>query len=700
MKAENNILNFNIPYERTHFQYMIAKNPNYFGNISGSKWKENFKLIADTTFEQLSCVGYNPDTNLMEASFAIKKPHGYGGSLCTAGSLEYIRFYLDFHDGLGFIDQGSVAVNVHDIPAQEDCAGKTIFPLKYVATLKKKTNKASSCEKPILPTLRAILSWHLNPPSASPNWKPVWGNVMDGDIQLKPFWKFPFPKAVDLSTYFSLALSSPHLSSQQLTEITGVNIKQLMEPELHTNLSILSQKYTHLKVPASRFAYKEIYNMVKYPSSTITMMDKALLADLEIDINPIIDQIGTTIPIEKTIANIDYEELVCFGLDYNTESIVATIKIKKENGYSGDLCHAGSKEYIAFWIDWNDECSWQYLNTLTLNVHDIDLMGEALYYQVSLPLNTTYHKKNCHKPNIIRIRGVLSWNIPPSISNPDKLEFYGNRRDAHIQLKPGTSLFPGEVAPLFNILGGIDVAHINDITGLTNAEAFFAYNGLQVPSEAPFGGIIVVNGPSFPGYKYRIKIINLSKGTFAYAMNQFTVVGFLPYAPWVQYTNQNTDSEGFYPYLAHEKNTLNILARFNPGTDDKFQIELEIDSITGVFSKAIQLDNTYPDIKLQVDDEDDCTHYTKGDVITGHYFVQDQHISSWGLENTWGIGSENGTTNTPSLPGTPFNIATVTNAYPCGSVSLWAIDKTIYDSQQVGLYKTISYNICLQEKKK
>lgn len=216
--------------ERSHFKQMLAKNANYFGNIPGSKLKPVFKLISNPGYEQLTCVGYNPDTALMEATFSIKRSTGYSGDLCHAGSFEYVRFYLDFHDGAGFIDQGSVAVNVHDIPADKDCKGKSIFPIQYVATLKKKTFKFSNCESPLLPTLRAILSWSVDPPANSPNWMPTWGGHMDCDVQLKPFWLFPFPikdLQIDLSEYFTLATTSPNLTTKQLGEITGIDINQL-----------------------------------------------------------------------------------------------------------------------------------------------------------------------------------------------------------------------------------------------------------------------------------------------------------------------------------------------------------------------------------------------------------------------------------------------------------------------------------------
>lgn len=124
--------------ERLHFTHMLAKNANYFGNIAGSKLKPVIQLISNTNYEQLTCVGYNPDTTNMEATFSIKMSSGYSGNLCQLGSFEYVRFYMDFHDGAGFIDQGSVAINVHDIPNDTDCKGKSIFSHSICSNTKEK----------------------------------------------------------------------------------------------------------------------------------------------------------------------------------------------------------------------------------------------------------------------------------------------------------------------------------------------------------------------------------------------------------------------------------------------------------------------------------------------------------------------------------------------------------------------------------
>ena len=690
-----------VPAERAQYKELLAKNANYFGSYPESKLKAVLKLSSDTTYEHLNCVGYNPDTAKMEATFSIKKTLGYGSDLCHHGSFEYVRFYLDFHDGMGFIDQGSVAVNVHDIPYEKDCLGNSIFPIEYVATLKKKTVKFSVCESPLLPTLRAILSWSVDPPAASPNWLPTWGGRMDCDVQLKPFWKFsPINTNIDLTKYFTLAATSPNLTAKQLFEIAELDVNQLLPQEVNSSLTELLKNYEQLKVPALRTVYKKVVNMIQYPTSEITMLDKTMLEKFKIDVNPLIDKI-ISFPIDTSKANVDYEELECLGLDYATESLVATISIKKQAGYIGNLCQPGSTEYVAFWVDWDDKCTWQYINTVKLSVHDIKMKGDHLCYSVTLPLDATFHRRFCTSPKVIRVRAVLSWNVAPSTTNPNKLEYYGNRLDRHVQIKPGIPLHPGKVIPLFNIIGGIDVAHVDDTVGLTTTGAFFAYNGLPVPSAAPFGGVVVLNGPSFPGYRYRIKITNLADATSYYANDIFTVVGFLPFAPWVQYTTQTPDAAGYYHFLDPAKNTLNVLARFSPGTNDKFLISMEVDTIAGTFSKSIQMDNTYPVIHLEIDDSGDCTHYAKGDSITGHFYVYDKHLYYWSFASTWGTGTADpsGTSNTVALPGTAFTIATTGNAYPCGHISLYAVDKAIVNSQSVGHEVSTQYNVCLKEKK-
>src|SRR5665811_329384 len=147
--------------ERVEFHKLLASNPNYFGNITESQYKPVKKIVGNTKYEELTCIGFNPNLNQLEATVPIKLPIGYGGGLCQAGSTEYVRFFIDY--GGGWEDAGMVSVNVHDIPNTNDCARKQTKPLVYVLTQPIEP-KRDSCGQPVLPRVRGILSWNAPPP--------------------------------------------------------------------------------------------------------------------------------------------------------------------------------------------------------------------------------------------------------------------------------------------------------------------------------------------------------------------------------------------------------------------------------------------------------------------------------------------------------------------------------------------------------
>src|ERR1039457_2845833 len=176
-----------LPKERVEFKKLLALNPNYFGNLKGSSFKPVKEIIGNTTYEKVSCLGFNPALNLLEATVLIKLPSGYNGTLCTPGSTEYVRFYIDY--GSGWVDAGLSSFNAHDISNTLDCAKKLDKPLAYVVTLSLDPHR-DICKRPVLPKVRAILSWQTMPPAGLPDWPPIWGNVLDQHIQIKP--RFPF----------------------------------------------------------------------------------------------------------------------------------------------------------------------------------------------------------------------------------------------------------------------------------------------------------------------------------------------------------------------------------------------------------------------------------------------------------------------------------------------------------------------------
>ena len=169
--------------QRAAFTKLLLENPNYFGNFPQSGFEPILVLEANTAYEQLSCVGYSPERDELEATVQIKLPGGYGGDLCSAGSNEYVRFYVDY--GAGWQDAGLASFNAHDIPNSTDCAQERTKPLTYVVTFPHDPKRAF-CRRPVLPNVRAILSWNAIPPAGNPGWTPVWGNTLDRHVQIAP----------------------------------------------------------------------------------------------------------------------------------------------------------------------------------------------------------------------------------------------------------------------------------------------------------------------------------------------------------------------------------------------------------------------------------------------------------------------------------------------------------------------------------
>ena len=60
--------------------------------------------------------------------------------------------------------------------------------------------------------------------------------------------------------------------------------------------------------------------------------------------------------LQQTDGSTSYEELDCVGLrpDGFSDELVAVLRVKKSSGYSGGPCTEGSREFVTFWGDFND----------------------------------------------------------------------------------------------------------------------------------------------------------------------------------------------------------------------------------------------------------------------------------------------------------------------------------------------------------
>lgn len=648
------------------------------------------KVVAhagNTYFEELQTVAYNPDFQLLEAIFIAKQPTGYSGNLCTDGSVAFVRFYLDY--GSGWEDQGYSGVNEHDIPTGTDCSKQPEKPLSYSASLKINPRR-SFCDKAVLPKARAILEWNKIPPAGMPGYNSIWGDTVDDVIQIKPMKKIIFDH-IDFSSLAEMMLTHPQL---KLSEAAGLlpgggkilqQTQLAMQPKALELPDLVNLYQKEKTVSAGRFALSSVQYALKSTDTAQISQQIENFKQYGIDWAAILAELG------KTNANTTYEQLEKIGLDYNLEQFVASFRIKRPAGYAGGLCSSGSLEYVSFWADWNNDCTWDFVGTTSVNVHDIgSIPAGGLSYAAVLPYDFNKLRQHCTNPEVVKIRAVLSWNLAPSQTDADKLEYWGNRLDAYIQVKPGYGT--GTVQPIINILGGIPVDKISNADGLTTPGAKFALNQAAVYDNSPFGGIIVVQGPPFAGYQYRIKVSNMATLASYYIGNDFTAVGWLMVPPYVQYTTVSANPfTHYYPYQPYDKNTDNVLARWSPGTNDLLRLDMDIQGIPGVFTKFIQMDNASPEISLVIDDHGDCTHFKKGDIITGSFSVWDAHLQRYAISSSFG-GGINGTANGSGT----FSFPTAAATTPCGKVSMIAYEKTIYNSQSTDNYSYEEQIICLQ----
>jgi hypothetical protein len=700
--------------ERATFKSLVAKNPNYFGNLEKSKFKPVKKIVTDTFFEQATCVGFNPQTNFLEATIAVKRPTGYAGDLCHAGSTEYVRFYLDY--GNGWEDQGLTGVQVHDIPNSRDCEGRPDKPLTYVASLRIDPRR-DCCTEPVLPRIRAILSWQWMPPANQPNWKPVWGNVLECAIQIAPHpWNI-FCLLEEIGDLLGTKLKVPPLFEEvqfvpiPLPDPPPFELEQLAELYGGGGQAKAARASAKTAVEPHRFGVAALHPLLAQGGFDASLLEATTSSFEAIGLS--LEQ--AIAALEKTNADVGYEEIECLGLDETLpERLVASFRIKRPTGYSGDLCQAGSQEYIAFWADWEDTCEWTYLGTVQVNVHDIaQIPAGGLCYSAILPVDLTHHRRSCKEPKIARVRAVLSWAVPPSTTDPDKLEYWGNRLDAHVLISPGDEIPPGGVEAKIRNLGGIAIEDIdtggNGMTLGFPHDVRFAHfpgspaDGSGLQRECPFGGRIEIEGNFFPGYWYRVKVRKSSDPP-----TSFTVLGdsFLLERAWVPGYDTQISVGGFFAYANPLNYFTRILAEWNTGDDGPWEVQLDVATAPNepsiILSSpwyTVLIDNTgpvgppavTPSMDIHIAAGGDCKDFDQGITINGTFVANVDHFGSWSLS------TEPNTVTTPSNPPQPspflagttptaghgwtLNTTSPVKMKPCGYVvRLDVSDRTIVNS--------------------
>ena len=670
------------------------------------------KPLADIHWEELKCVGYNPDLQRLEAVVDIKQSTGYSGGLCTNASREYVRFYVDFKDGGGFRDMGLASFKSVDI---SDAPPGLQHPLSYMVYLyinDAQYRRFTDCTHAVIPTMRAVLSWNVVPTPNTPNYHPHYGNVQDADIQInkRPF--IIFKDILELVEKSKLKTVFPPDFQIQLPPPQPVNVK-----ELHA-------AYAKAGIPEHRTFFSTLGAAVHSPmnfSQAVAQFNVSDLVALKIDTSKLIG-IYNNLPGENE-ADVTYEEVTCVGLNPDTDTLGAVVHIKKSSGYSGDLCHNGSMEHVAFWADWDNNGTFdQYLGTASFTTHDIaNAPAGGLYYNVALPFDVSKRLKSCKTPNIIRVRAVLSWESLPSTTNPNQLNTWGDSIDALVQLRPGSS---SGLHTILSLVGNVDRWMIDPVQHLYNYNAFAP----TINNNRPWGGGVnfcgIIDRNGFNGViKYRLSYKPYGAPDAAYLpVSHNESFGRwnsgLPFNPGINpgYVPQTADADGWYIYDVNP--TLGIFDIYDNGLlanlqtsglpDGTYTIRFEYtdelgNPVTGDEFSVVACNqgmsvsptaNTTVDLTKNLDlviDGGDCHSYDSSDaLINGHLHAVHPYFGSWSLDlqptshthgavpsptsRSYSAIGDNGDVNTPwTLDTTPLD--------PCGyTVSLYANTRVILSS--------------------
>lgn len=743
-----------VEFEREQFRTLIAKNPNYFGTQPQFDAEPVEVIEANTAYEELMCVGYEPDTERLEAVVHVKRSYGYGGDICSSGSPEYVRFYKENRDdpNKDWDDLGLRHFTAYDIPGEED--------LEYGVSLQIDPEEWV-CEEENLPEVRAILSWNRAPPADQPNYTPVWGNSLETTIQIDPITEFTIP---DLSDQYDFQLPDYVLSGLDTTEVLSYD-----PPALEG--ATLVEKYANTSVQPHRYGFSQLSNTIENPVTDDLLdpqfeLDPFPGVDVDFDPSDIIDG------ILETSANTYYEELDCVGL--TGQRLNAVLRLKRSNGYSGGLCTGGSNEYVAFWA-WDAGASrWHHLGTSAVNVHDVQNMPSGgLGYATALPVSLSDYRQPCEEgASLLRIRATLSWEQPPPPNDPDWTPTWGNSMETYVHVPPGPTPKEGESEMYLDTVGSMAPCDIDQSSGLADGPDSSTLGGFTA-DKSPFGGTVVVTGTVInpPQYlsgggqlQYRVRVRPMNdagtapegpwrpvKQTFDVRVLEKTGSG-LPVSYW---KTQKPDADGFYDYLVDRAPEpwldvrSDVLTEWHTGNEEgMWELQLQVKEPDGTVRPAdawacaaggtrstvlVRLDNTRPTAEMEIDevqpqggsswlDANDCgkidldadpdheSFPSVGDTIKGSYRASDENIHHLSLTVAPGrhvpsgaISVDGTGRNSKQFPASATHDSgdwtlDTTGMKSCGYVARFRVeDRTIVNSRHIGWGAGVTHGFCLDD---
>jgi hypothetical protein len=161
---------------RHNLRSILMANPNHFGTLTEASLRTVLNIRGDTAYERLERVGYDPLLKRLNATICTKRMNGFSSEYGANSSEEYVRFFISRDGGSAWQDIGLRAVNLLDVTGPNPRSYTLSLPLKPAQELRFRQGPVH---------LRAILSWNAPPPVDSPNWTPIWGNVVTQEMPVR-----------------------------------------------------------------------------------------------------------------------------------------------------------------------------------------------------------------------------------------------------------------------------------------------------------------------------------------------------------------------------------------------------------------------------------------------------------------------------------------------------------------------------------
>jgi hypothetical protein len=134
---------------------------------------------AVTDWEELLLAIMDPEAGWLRAFVAIHRPEGYSGLYRRHGSIEYVRFFIDWQDGTGYRPVSLAHFKVCDLPGELDETGHS--RIRRLSVPFDSERYWGCILDGLRPKVKAVLSWQWVP-ELHDGYLPIFGNSIESRI--------------------------------------------------------------------------------------------------------------------------------------------------------------------------------------------------------------------------------------------------------------------------------------------------------------------------------------------------------------------------------------------------------------------------------------------------------------------------------------------------------------------------------------